>query len=284
MGAICIGTIGTLIKLIGPDVHFMTLSSIRLIIGFLALLLIVPFMDKCTFKITKKEAISYFFIGLLMAIAFTLFNTANMLAPIQNAVLLNAFHPFFVLFFAYFLLKEKITKTKITTLIIALVGMWIINPFSTGQYLTGNLLALLSAIFAAVLTIEMRKQNKVHGIGDVLWFMFFAALILSPAPFIFGIQGVYTALPYIILLGIISTALAYLFLNLALEKIGAEISSLVLIIITPLTSILLAVLIIHEPINLRTIIGGTILIIAGIYLEQHKCKRKEITKINPHRQ
>lgn len=284
LGGICLGTIGTLIKLISPEVHFMTLSSIRLIIGFLALLLIVPFMDKCTFKISKKEAKDYFFVGLLMAIAFTLFNTANMFAPVQNAVLLNSFHPFFVLFFAYFLLKEKITRTKVITLIIALTGMWIINPFSSGQYLTGNLLAILSAVFAAMLTIEMRKQNKIHGIGDVLWFMFFAALILSPAPFIFGMNGVSTSLDYIIALGIISTAFAYLFLNLALENIEAEITSLVLIIIVPLTSIILATLVIHESISLRTLMGGSILLFAGIYLEQHKCKRKEITKINPHRQ
>ena len=60
LGAMCIGTIGTLIKLIGPEVHFMTLSSLRLIFGFLVLLAIVPFMDKTTFNVNKTDLKNYF--------------------------------------------------------------------------------------------------------------------------------------------------------------------------------------------------------------------------------
>jgi len=81
-------------------------------------------------------------------------------------------------------------------------------------------------------------------------------------------------LGYVILLGVISTGLAYLLYNLALEKLEAEICSLIVLIITPLMSILLAVAIIDEELSNHVLMGGFILILAGVYLETHNKKLK----------
>jgi drug/metabolite transporter (DMT)-like permease len=259
LAAVCLGTIGVLVKLIGTEIHFMTLNFFRLFFGFLFLLLTVPFIDKNAFKITRKDIKGYFVTGSLLAISLSLYVTGMVFAPVQNVVLISYIYPFFVLIFAYFLLKERITKTKIITLIIAITGLSVINPFESGANYLGSMLAMAGAVFYALLVTEMRKEDRMHSIGDVLWFLFFATLLLSPFPFVFGTGNLSGVLVYLLALGFVSTGLAYLLFNLALEKIGAEIGSIIETIITPLVAIPLAVLVIYETIDIRIIIGGAIL-------------------------
>ena len=275
LAAICIGTIGTLVKLIGPDVHFMTLNFYRFLIGFLFILAVVPFIDKKTFKINKNDFKDYFFIGFLFALGSLLFLAANVFGPVQNAVLISSFSPFFVFIFAYWLLKERITSTKIIALSIAVIGLAVINPFKIGEYALGNTLALLTAVVAALTITEMRKVDMKHSIGVVFWMFLFATLLLLPMPFIFGFGNLSNVFIYVILLGLIPSGVAYIFYNLALEKIEAEVGSILHIIVAPLVAITLAVIIINEPINIRIILGGFSLIVAGIYLETHNLQLKK---------
>jgi drug/metabolite transporter (DMT)-like permease len=268
-----LGTIGVLVKLIGNSIPIMSLNFLRVFIGFISLLIIIPFIDKKWYIVTKKDIKEYFFIGLLYAISLSLYIIAVNFTTIQNAVLINHFYPFFVLIFSYFILKEKITRTKIITLIVAFIGLIIINPFKFGDGSLGNFFAILGAFFYGLLITKMRYESKNHSIGDVVWFLLFASLILLPFPIIEGFGDFSQVWVYVVLLGFVSTELAYIFYNLALEKIEAEIGAVTAMIITPLVSILLAVFIINENINTRIIFGGILLIIAGVYLEIHTNKK-----------
>ncbi|MAG47887.1 hypothetical protein CL617_04740 [archaeon] len=275
LAAFFAGTVGILVKLSGTDIHPMTLVFYRVFLAFLFLLIFVPLIDKNTFKINKSDLKTFFFVGVLIAIAIALFTIANTLAPVQNVFLLVSTAPFFVLIIAYFWLKEKITSTKIITLIIAIIGLIIINPFQSG-FALGNLLAIITALFYALFITAMRNTDKDHSIGSVVWFFFFSTLILLPFPFIYGFGSFsLESLKYILLLGFIATALQFLFYNMALKKVEAETDSLINTIVSPIVAIILAVLIISEPLNLRTIIGGSILVFSGIYLETHKKKLKQ---------
>ncbi len=271
IAAVCLGTIGIFVKLIGTEVHFMTLGFFRVFFGFVFLLIVVPMIDKNVFRISRKEMRNYFLIGMIIAVSLTTYNYALQLAPIQNVVLIGYFYPFVVLLFAYFILKEQVTKTKIITLIVGIIGLAIINPFNFGEISNfGNLLAFVDVFFYAFLITEMRKEDKTQSIKDVLWFFLFASIILSPSPFIFGIGGIPDAIIYIIILGFLSTGMTYLFYNLALEKIEAEVASIIALVITPIVSIILAVLVVSEQVTPNVIIGGIILVIAGIYLETNR--------------
>jgi drug/metabolite transporter (DMT)-like permease len=274
LAALCLATIGVLVKKIGSAIPVMSLNFLRLFIGFITLLIIVPFIDKKWYKITGKDAREFFLIGVVYAISLSLYTAANIFAPVQNAVLINYSYPFFVLLFGYFILKEKVTRTKIITLLIAFVGLAIINPFEFGKNNLGNLLALAGAFFYGLMIVEMRKEDESHGIGDVVWFLFFASLVTLPFPLMNGLGNISSVWIYVVLLGAVSTGLAYILYNLALEKIEAEIGSIIATIITPLVSIILAIVLIGEQIHLRTIIGGALLILSGIYLETHNKKNK----------
>ena len=177
--------------------------------------------------------------------------------------------------------KERITKTKLITLGIAFVGIVILNPFQAGDAPFGNFLALGNAVFFALLVVFMRMSDKDHTIGNVFWFVLFATIILLPFFIIFGLKDlaiILPFLPHLLILGFVSTGLAYLLYNIGLEHIEAEKSAIIETIFTPVFSIILAVIIISEELNPQTIIGGAILIFAGIYLQMHMRKLPEETK------
>ncbi len=269
--SICLGTIGIFVKLIGSEIHFMTLNFFRVFFGFLFLLAVVPFLDRKAFSISKKDARDYFLIGLMIAVSFSTYNMAMLLAPVQNVVMIGNFSVFFVMITGYLLLREKVTKTKLITLIIALVGLSIINPFDiTSVAITGNLLAFADSFLYALILVEMRREDTSHTIGDVLWFFLFASLVLSPAPFIFGLGNLSGVIMYVILLGAVSTGMTYLFLNLSLERIEAEMASIVSLLVSSVAAIVLAVAVISEPPHPAILLGGGIVVLAGIYLELHR--------------
>jgi drug/metabolite transporter (DMT)-like permease len=274
LAAVCLGTIGVLVKKIGDSIHFMTLNYLRFFFGMIFLLFIIPFVDKHFLKVTKKDIKDYFLIGLVYALALSFYTTANRFAPIQNVVLINYIYPFIVLILAAVFLKEKITRVELITAIIAFIGLAIINPLQFGKGSIGNLLSLIGSVFYAIMITSMRKENQNHSIGDVWWFLFFASIILLPSIFVFGLGDFFKVWHYVVLLGLVSTAFAYLFYNLALENLDAEIGSIIATIITPLVSISLAFFILGEIVKIRTIIGGFILICAGIYLQifNKKCE------------
>jgi drug/metabolite transporter (DMT)-like permease len=280
IAAVLSGTIGVLVKLIdaGSDVHFMTLNFYRIFFGFLFLLAVVPLIDKKVFRVSMDTVKEYFMVGLFLTIALSLYVTANYFAPVNNVSIVATSAPFFILFLAYFMLGEKITTTKIVTLLIAVVGIAIINPFKFEGYVFGNSLALIGSLFYAMLVIGERKEDKKHGFGAVLWFFMFASILLLPFPFIFGFGDLYGVWHLILLLGLFSTGMAYLFYNLALQSLEAEIESIVRTLITPLVSIFLAVIVIGEGLTTRIMIGGGMLILAGIYLETHSKRLKRMKK------
>jgi drug/metabolite transporter (DMT)-like permease len=274
IAVIFLATLGIFVKLVGDSVSIMIMNFYRMFFAALFLLIVVPFLDKTIFKIERKDILPYAFIGLLFAIGCSLNNFAFLYSTISNVELIVALTPFFVMVFAFFILKERVTKTKILTTLIALLGLLIINPFNaSSELLLGNIIALIVAVINALIFTLMRKENKNHTIADVFWFFLFATIFLLPFPITQGFMLNKISI-YLVFLGVISTGLVYLFMNLAYEKIEAEIGSIIQIIITPLTAIILAVVILGEGISLKIIIGGILLITSGIYLQVHMKKEK----------
>jgi len=239
---------------------------------FLAALMLI--INRKAFHEKPRDILNFAGIGLLMAVVLSLYNAANAYGPVQNAVLLSFSSPIFVMIFAKIILKEKITRTKIITIGIAFLGLIIINPLSSGPYFKGNSFAILNAIGFGLIITLMRREDKKQDIGEVMWFFFFASLFLLPFAVTSGLGNYTEALWQILAIGIISTGMAYLLMNLAMQKIEAEISSIITLIITPLMAIVWAVLFLGEAINVKILVGGSLLIVAGLFMEIRTIKKK----------
>ena len=265
------GLIGVSVKLINNEINPFSLNFFRFVTAFLVLLVLCPLIDRSCLKMNRKDVRPYVIIGFLFALTSSLFVYAISRTTISDTVLLQSVQPFFLMFIAYFWLREKITVIKVITLIAGLVGIYIINPLTTGD-LIGNISALISGLLFAVLTAYMRYEDKKMHHTSTLWYMFFAALFMIPFPFIFGAGLLLKNILYILMLGGLGTGIAYLFYNLALEKMEAEIAALFAMILLPLSSIILGVIFIREIPSLAVIVGGLILIGSGVYLELHSKK------------
>jgi len=279
LSALCFAIVGPTVKLIGSSVPIMTIVFLRLFIALVFLAVTLPRLDKNTFKVCKKDLPGYFLVGFLLALTLTTFIAANIYTHVQNAVLLSRASPFFVLIVAGIFLKEKITRKKLIALVIAFTGLMILNPFQSGDYLFGNSLALLNAVFAAFMITAMRKEDESHSIGNVFWFFLFATIIMLPFPLIFGFGDIAGAWPFILLLGIVGTGISYLLSNYALEEIEAEESSIVSTVITPIGAILIATAMLGETLLPQTLWGGSILVLSGIYLEARRAHVKKMEAV-----
>ncbi len=263
---LCLSTVGLFVKLIDSQVHFMTLNFLRFFIGFLFLLMVMPLIDSNVFKFKRKDLKDYSLIGLLFALALSCYSTAFYFTNMQTVVMINYSYPIYLLFFAYFILKEQITKTKVISLTLALIGLVIINPISSAGSSFGNMLAVFGAFFFALLIVYMRKEDQSHTIASVVWFLGFASLFLFPFALYYGFGGLSQTLPYVLALGIISTGIAYFFYNIGLEQLDSETSAIITLVVTPLMSIVFALLVINEELVGTSILGGLFLLTSGIYL------------------
>jgi len=262
-----LGLIGPMVKLIGDSVPIMTASFFRMLFGLLLMLAILPFIDRTTFKISRKEMKHYVALGFLIAVDFSVYMLAYSVAPVTNVVLLTYTFPFMLAIIGYFALREKVTRFMGICMLIAFAGILVVNPFQAGAY-AGSLMALANALLYAIIYAYMRYIDKRHHIGVVFWFILFATIFLSPAPFVCGLGTVSWNYVWIALLGIFSTGLAYLFLNYGMEKLQAETTSLIVMTTEPVVAIALAVLFTGELLTLNVVAGGALILFAGMLLEK----------------
>ena len=272
LAAVCFAFIGPLTNLTMGAVHPLTLSFYRVFFGMITLGIIMFRLDPNFLHIKKRDVKHYALVGLIMALAICFYITAFFFAPIANVVLLDYLYPVFIIPIAAFFLKEKATRNEILALIFSLLALFIINPLSP-SHMVGNLLAVLSAIAMALLIVYMRFEDRTHSIGAVFWFLLFATIFMAPFPFIFGFGNFLGKIQWILPLGVVSTGLAMLFINLALEKLHAETVAVIDLTLVPLFSIVLGALIVSQIPSLNVVVGGVILVGSALILKRQRPQR-----------
>ncbi len=270
-------TIGIFVKLTGDSIPILTLNFYRVLFATLFLVLTILLIKKNLPKFPKNNKKDVFTVGLLIALQISIFNWAMSLAPIANVVLLWSVAPFFVFIFSATFLGEKPKKIHLLIFLLAFLGIFIMKPFS-GGFILGNSLALFDgAVYAAMVTYLRHEGNQKQG-EDIVWSMAVAALILLPTLLISGIGDItqissqslfglhLPAIIWAICLGVISTGVAFLFISIVIKDINANIYSLIDIIVSPIVAAILGYLILNEIPSQNIVYGGSILLLAGVWL------------------
>ena len=115
-----------------------------------------------TFRDLYESGIPGIFGGLVLGIGFFSYVFAMYNTTVANANFVIQTQTLFLAIFGYFFLNEKISKTTITSIILAMIGVTIMvgGSLSPGQ-LSGNLVAFAMPISFAVLIITVRKYPKI---------------------------------------------------------------------------------------------------------------------------
>lgn len=98
--------------------------------------------------------------------------------PLADSNMLNKLSPFFVTLFAYFFLKEKLTKVQIFSLFSAFIAsLLVIKPEFSMNMLPG-LAGLLSAITAGAAYTVIRSLSKDEEPSTIVFYFSFISLIV----------------------------------------------------------------------------------------------------------
>jgi drug/metabolite transporter (DMT)-like permease len=263
--AFCLGWIGIFMNRInGTPAPTVVFFRVLLAVG--ALLIIAQ--DR-TPPQTLREGLTFLGLGCLQAATYLFYLSAFRTTSVANAAFLHYLAPVFVLLLAPVTLGERVDGRLLGALFPALVG----TALLTGSYrLTGGVqlkpgdgLATCSAVTYAGYTLLGRATGSQQQVGAprmALWVHVMALPLIAGFNALTDWGGFAVAAedwPYIVLLAFISTALAFMLFFKGLQMLPASQSTLIMLL-TPVTSALLAWLILDEPLTLFQILGAALIV------------------------
>ncbi len=202
-------------------------------------------------------------IGLFGVINNVSYFYAYQLTSIANATFVHYLAPVLVMIFSPLILAEKTKKRMWYSVILSLIGLFILLDMKNFNLSTGIFLAFLSAIGYSFGIIFFKKALKYYSSKEIIFSqMFFSTIILLP--FIFYLKPViaYSDIFPLITLGVIYQGFAVLLFITALKNLPSQNVSIVTYL-EPIGAVLLALLILKEIPSLTTIIGGAIILISS---------------------
>ncbi len=251
-----------------------TLLTLRLLLGMLILVPLV--MVRGGVRLSSEQWRRIFltgFVGYGVSIGFQFVGTK--LSTAANGALLTSATPAFVLLFAFWLLRETVTRQRLLALLLASAGVVIVIDPRTASLASSSFLGNLSLVVAgitwALYSVLVRKVTRETDVLTTSLIAFAGGLPLTVPLSLWELvtQGVgpitWGVIGGVLFLGIISTALAMYLWNMAFALLPAALASLTFFA-QPLAGTLLSVLFLGERITLSFVLGG-LLIALGLFLE-----------------
>lgn len=252
---------------------FALLAS-RLVLGFLALAAVILFRS-ANKTITRRQFWQSILVGVVgygVSLGFQF--TGTKLSTASNGSLITSATPAFVLLFAAWLLKEKISTLHILALAVSTLGVVaVIDPRAaeiSPSMFQGNILLFCAGLTWALYSVLVRK---IASNGDLLTSSAVMLLGGVPSAVIFGIREINMQglgeitigiLGGILFLGIVSTAIAMFLWNYAFAQLPAAPASLTFFA-QPAVGTVLGWLFLGEKITPLFLLGG-VLIGVGILI------------------
>lgn len=256
LSAVCFATGGLLIKL--NTWSSMSINGMRSFFAFFIFLLYMK-LTKHQFKFNWKVLLGVV-ANSMMGITFIM---ANKMTTAANAIVLQFTLPIYIMLLTWIFLKKKPDKVSVISGMISLVGImfFFFESLSLGG-MTGNVLALVSGFFyAIVFLIKQIPDSDFESsaiISFVLNFVIGIPFILQETDW--GIMNMSTG----VLQGVVQIGLAYIFLNMALDKVPPVGASLISMIEPILNPVLVAIFY-GEKIGKISFVGAIIVLASALF-------------------
>ena len=255
-----------------------TLVTLRLLIGGLLLATVVAVARERLPRRPRTYA-DLFVMGILsVALPFSLITWAEQSVDSALAAILTAPVPLFVILIAsVFLHDEHITANRLVGLAIGLIGVAVLVGFDPADIASGELVAEIALIGAAISyaaggVYAKRTMRGLRPMIPALFQVAFAFLIAGTLALIFErpaeMRLTTEAIVAVVWLGVLGSGLAYLLFFRLLDRWGATRTSMVAYTL-PVFGIILGALVLDEAVDARLLIG-TALVIGGIFLVNSK--------------
>ncbi|MBT4337420.1 MAG: EamA family transporter [Bacteroidetes bacterium] len=248
-------------------VHPIILVFGRVFFASIALYLILQITKQ---NLSLKNKRDYFFLAILgglLAFHWVSFFHSIQLSSIAIGLLTYSSFPLFVTILEPILFKERFKARSILSAILAILGILIIVPEFSFDNTTFKAIVwgVLSAFSFALLSLANRSYVKKHTALKIAFYEDAAATIFL-LPFLFFLTFTFSfkLVSMLLLLGVVFTAVSHTLFIDGLKKVKAQTASIVASL-EPVYGIVLGIVFFVEIPDLRTIIGGFVIISAVVY-------------------
>ena len=175
MGALSLSFGGLIVKSFDGATLWQILFWRSLFFSLTVLVFLVISYGKKTFSAFYESGLPGFFGGIILSFGFCGYVFAMYNTTVANTNFIISLQILFLAIFGYFFLKEKISAVTLTSIILAISGVFLMvgNSLTPGE-LSGNLAAFMMPITFAILIIIVRK---------------FPTVDMVPAQFVAGISS-----------------------------------------------------------------------------------------------
>ncbi len=252
-----------------------SLAFFRFLIASVILFFALKFTEK-DMKIEKKDIGRFVLCGFFgVFIYFAFENLAIEMLSASLAAIFLALLPAFAILADYFVLKSPFTKRKTLSVSLSVLGAILVGGFNVGgseNMLLGIILIIVSVLAWVIFSyLAVPMQNKYSPLKATFYQSIFGTLFfMISMPFSmpnfegFNMNGMLNLL----FLGVVCSALCYLFYNFAIKHISIVICS-IFINLMPIVTIAASMFILNEKINAMQGIGAA-LIIGSVFLVTNK--------------
>lgn len=246
-------------------------------------LLSIPFFfvmlkyNNVPLKVTKSQTKQLAILGLLAsATALSLYSSYNYIS-VGMSTTIHYIYPVLVTAACIIIFGEKISRDKVVSLILSTMGITLF--FEGSINITGILIAFMSGVFFAGYLLFMDKS----GLNTIYQFKitFYTAAFSSMYLFIFGVISknlvftmTFKGWFFTVLVAVFVSFLANTFVALGVKYVGPTVTSIVGML-EPITSIVMGILFINEPITLRNILACVLILLGVLIVSLSKEKASE---------
>ena len=214
--------------------------------------------------------------GALLAAHWVAFFAAVQLAGVAIALLAFASFPVFVLALECIERRRRPDRVEAGAIVSVVAGLALLVPefHWTSDVVRGHACGIVAGFTFALLTLRSRRAVTTHGaIALAMWQNAFAALWLVPFALAGTLGGTPTArdVALLLVLGLACTALAHTLFIASLQRVSAHTASVVSVL-EPVYGIALAVALLGERPDVRTLVGMLLILTAAAVATRHAAR------------
>jgi drug/metabolite transporter (DMT)-like permease len=221
-------------------------------------------------KLSLKRNLDYvlmFLLGLLFAVHWLALFEAIRVSNIAAAYIAFFTFPAMTVFLEPLFTKERLCFWDVVTGIVISIGIWFLVPeFDLSNDVTrGVMWGILAAFTYALRNIFTRKYFRKASGASIMFYQILVTVLVC-LPFLFFDEFVFVPLDfvYIILLGVVFTAIAHSFFVRSLKVLKAK-SVGMITSMQPVYAVFFAYVFLNEIPDWRTAIGGALILLAVLF-------------------
>ncbi|MFC1858845.1 DMT family transporter [Thermodesulfobacteriota bacterium] len=252
-----------LIKILGPSFRVWDIAMYRLGGGTILLLTIFGW-NRQLFRPHRPRLL--LLRGMIGTMAFISITFAIRSIPLSTAMVFFYSFPAFAAVFAPLIFGDRISLKDVLCILAALIGVAVLFDFKMAGSLFGQIMALISAIFAGFTVALIRELRKTHGAVVIYFYFCLIGAIVSFGPYMVNPQIPGHTRDWLIVVGILFTATGgQLLMNQGFRYCKSWEGGLFLSSELIFTSIF-GILLLYEPATWRFWAGGLMILVSAAAL------------------